>query len=385
MAVDTWDAIVIGAGPAGAIAARQLALAGREVLLVDRKTFPRHKVCGGCVGAAALTVLESLELRDRVQSVAGPSLTTFRVIGPTGQFKICIPPGLAVSRSTFDAVLVSAAQAAGVTFRDATEAEVGTYEADARLVTLNSQMARARMVIAADGLARSSLVQLRNLHRRVKTLSRIGAGCEFDSTPAAIESDTIHMIVGRTGYVGLVQIESGRLNIAAAISPEALSRSEGLGTAVARLLRDAKFDPGVDIGKGNWVGTPHLSGGGPVSDVRLLVIGDAAGYIEPFTGEGIGWSMLSGAAAAELANRACEQWNPNFILEWRKTSSEVVGRRQLACRALAALLKRPWVTNLAVRIAAFAPGVWLPIANRIQRPLRPLRLTPNTNAHSAIP
>ncbi len=111
-----WDALVIGAGPAGALAAQRLARGGRRVLLVDAKTFPRDKVCGGCVNARALEVLheaglghvladvETVELREYVVHL-GRRVVAFPFVG-----------GIAVSRSAFDAALVRAAIAAGAEF-----------------------------------------------------------------------------------------------------------------------------------------------------------------------------------------------------------------------------------------------------------------------------
>ena len=74
---DTWDILIIGAGPAGAVAARQLALAGLDVLLVDRKAFPRRKVCGGCLNERALAGLARAGVLDAVRGLHGVALDVF--------------------------------------------------------------------------------------------------------------------------------------------------------------------------------------------------------------------------------------------------------------------------------------------------------------------
>ena len=72
----TWDALVIGAGPGGAFAAREAARAGLATLLVERSTFPRVKVCGGCLNHTAVAVLRRAGLGERLARLGGPAITT---------------------------------------------------------------------------------------------------------------------------------------------------------------------------------------------------------------------------------------------------------------------------------------------------------------------
>ena len=122
VAARPWDAVVIGAGPAGALAARQAAAGGLRVLLVDRKPFPRPKVCGGCLGGKALAVLESAGLGGLVDRLGGIDLgwLELRLGGRTA--RIGLPGGKALARDVFDAALVEEAVAAGAEFLPATAA-----------------------------------------------------------------------------------------------------------------------------------------------------------------------------------------------------------------------------------------------------------------------
>ena len=109
----TWDAVVIGAGPAGALAARQLALEGVRVLLVERARFPRWKVCGACLNGQAISALGSAGLGSLVNHLGGIELDEF-LVGLEGRMTpIGLTVGAAVSRGRFDAALVEEARLAG--------------------------------------------------------------------------------------------------------------------------------------------------------------------------------------------------------------------------------------------------------------------------------
>ena len=95
-----WDAIVLGAGPAGAIAARQLAASGARVLLVEKKAFPRGKVCGACLNESALGVLESVGLSDLIAALGGTRLDAFQLGFRGRAMRLALPGGMALSRRT---------------------------------------------------------------------------------------------------------------------------------------------------------------------------------------------------------------------------------------------------------------------------------------------
>ncbi|HJQ82371.1 MAG TPA: FAD-dependent oxidoreductase, partial [Lacipirellulaceae bacterium] len=115
MRQDPWDVVILGAGPAGAIAARQLAREGRQVLLVEKSQLPRSKVCGGCLGGAALDVLEQVGLGDLPAKCGGVALQKIRLAsgGSVAQIDIC--RRVALSRQTFDAAITREAIRSGAT------------------------------------------------------------------------------------------------------------------------------------------------------------------------------------------------------------------------------------------------------------------------------
>ncbi|MGE5687640.1 MAG: NAD(P)/FAD-dependent oxidoreductase [Gemmatimonadota bacterium] len=132
----TWDALVIGAGPAGALAARQLAQAGVRVLLVERNAFPRWKVCSACLNGQALSVLDAVGLETLVPSLGAIALKEFRLSLAGRSTWLPLPVGAALSRARLDSALVEAAMAAGAHFLPEPRALVEAIEAGTRRVPL---------------------------------------------------------------------------------------------------------------------------------------------------------------------------------------------------------------------------------------------------------
>ena len=124
-----FDAVVIGAGPAGALAARGLAQRGAAVLLVDKQPLGRPKVCGCCLNASALTTLERVGLGGLAGRLGARPLDTLELSAGGRRARVPLPPGAALSRTALDAALVEAARHAGAQCRDRVSAKVLPPEA----------------------------------------------------------------------------------------------------------------------------------------------------------------------------------------------------------------------------------------------------------------
>lgn len=372
-ALKKWDVVVVGAGPAGSIAGYQLAKCGLRTLIVERKSFPRDKVCGGCVNGRAIATLRMLGLESQLTRLGPIPLERFQVRCGGRCGEISLPAGLAVSRAAFDTALVSAAITAGAEFLPQTSAtlfkETSTGpERTLELVQRNLAIAQvsAGVTLLADGLGNSSLPPGHPLHARVKPHSRIGLGGTVGSFPAEFDSGTIYMAVGKAGYVGLTRIEDGRLNIAAAIDPAMLNRNRSPADAVTSILAAAGY-PQISSSKSiDWTGTVPLTRHCRTpAGRRLLLLGDAAGYVEPFTGEGIACALTSGVAAANLIAKHVATWNVNVEQEWCRQHRELFDNRQRWCRSLARLLWHPWAVRGLLSGLAMAPWLARPIVRRI--------------------
>src|SRR5262249_28726158 len=159
-----------------------------------------------------------------------------------------------------------------------------------------------RVVLLASGLAPSSFPADAGIRLRIAPGSRIGAGCSLDDGPADYDAGTIHMAVGTAGYVGLVRHDDGRLHVSAAVDPDGLHGLGGPGPAAEAILAEAGFAMVPGLRAVRWRGTTPLTRRArPLAGTRLFLLGDAAGYVEPFTGEGIAWSLAAGRAIAPLA------------------------------------------------------------------------------------
>jgi flavin-dependent dehydrogenase len=365
-----WDVVVIGAGPAGAMAARQLARLGKSVLLVDKAQFPRWKVCGCCLNARALAGLDAVGLGGLVGRCEAVPLENVELAAAKGQVSLPFSGGVALSREALDAALVQAAIEAGVSFLSGVCAALGNHGQPARSVVLRQETQRreasARLVLVAVGLAGLAARGQESLTAVANEGSRIGAGVVADRAPGFYRDGTVYMACGSGGYLGLVRREDGRLNLAAAFDVGRVREAGGLGPAATTILDEVGWPQIYDLARLGWRGTPALTcRARSVAGERVLVLGDAAGYIEPFTGEGMAWALATGAAVAPLACRAVDSWGPESAKEWATCYASVVRRHQRLCRLAAWALRRPALVRTLVGGLARAPRLATPVLDRL--------------------
>jgi flavin-dependent dehydrogenase len=370
-----WAVLVVGAGPAGALAARGLARCGVATLLVDRAAFPRGKVCGCCLNGRALAVLDAAGLGDLTARCGAVRLTAVELAARGRSAQVRLGGSVALSREEFDAALVRAAVEAGAAFLPRTRAVLPSEPAgETRTVSLHLGDATApvgaRCVLAADGLG-GTLLARSDLGATAAPGARIGAGVVVAEPPAWYRPGIVYMACGTGGYLGLVRVEDGRLNLAAAFDAAHVRVAGGLGQAASGLLGEVGWPLPEHLAAAGWRGTPALTRQAPrLAAERLFVLGDAAGYVEPFTGEGIAWALAAAAAVVPLAARAAERWHPSLAAHWANVYRGVVGRR-LACRAAAAVLRHPLLAAALIRILTYAPALAGPFVrhlNRVEKP-----------------
>jgi flavin-dependent dehydrogenase len=367
-----WDVVVIGAGPAGAVAARQLAQMGKSVLLVDRAFFPRWKVCGCCLNARALATLQAIGLGRLAARCGAVPLQTLRLATRNGRASLPLSGSVVLSREAFDAALVEAAIQAGAAFLPGTLASLGEEVRAARRLLLRQgqwrQAITAQLVLAAAGLGNLGLSPGARLATAIAKRSRIGAGVVADRAPADYRPGTIYMACGTGGYLGLVRREDGRLNLAAAWDGVQVRQSGGLGSAAATILDEVGWPSLPELSRLPWRGTPRLTRRvSHVGGERILALGDAAGYVEPFTGEGIAWALATGRAVAALTGQAGAHWRPEWAEQWTTLYSSLVTRRQHGCRLAAQVLRRPALVRLVIAVLAHAPGLATPFLRYLAR------------------
>lgn len=357
-AAGAWDAVVIGAGPAGSVTARELALAGRRTLLVDRTAFPRPKVCGGCLAPRGTAILDALGLAPVL--AGGICITHARLL--VGAAAYDLPPAghRVIAREILDDRLVRAARDAGAALLWPASATV-TDDGDVRLTTTSGDVVvRSRRVIAADGIGGRALREHADLRWRVRQGSLLGAATRALKAPVELPAGRVVMIAGRAGYLGLVRLADGDIDAALAARPSAV-RSLGGPAGVARHLVTRARGDTTALDGATWKGTPLLTrrrrrrAAGAV-----FTCGDAGSYREPFTGEGMSWAIADAAALSALLVTRWDDADAALVHAWNHRAG-VVRRRERGCAIVGAVVRRPILAHaggiLATRFAGAASRV----------------------------
>ncbi|MEU4778895.1 geranylgeranyl reductase family protein [Micromonospora sp. NPDC023633] len=337
---DEFDVVVVGAGPAGSAAALAARRAGASVLLLDRSDFPRDKACGDGIAAHALDVLDELGVPDAVAGYA--PLPALRLVGPGGgAVARALPrPAYTVPRRVFDARLVAAAVAAGAQL---SRHAVRHVEVRADRVVLDGGLA-ARAVVGADGagsVVRRALGHRPNPDRHLALAIRGYA----PALPGPPEQLIVTSAPRWPAYAWSFPIGDGRANVGygEVLRGEPLTRAH-LVDRLGALL------PGTDPATVTDLRAHHL----PLSTHRpapgrgrLVLAGDALSLINPFTGEGIFYALLSGALAGAAAAGSPEQAARRYAATLRRRLGAHLRHSSLA----AWLARHRQVVDAAVRAA----------------------------------
>lgn len=374
-ASQNWDVLVVGAGPAGAMAAREAARRGVKVLLVDRAHFPRHKVCGACLNGWTLATLSAVGLGALVANLGAVPLRDMHLQAWGRQATFPLLDSMALSREALDASLIDAAIEYGVHFLPSTLARLESVKFDSRSVHLRQAdqeiSATAKVVLAADGLAGTLRTSDRTIRPVSSPVSRMGVGATLAPSTTAYQAGTVYMACGDGGYAGLVRLEDGRLNIAAALDPVAMRRHGGPGAAVASLVRQAGLPLIEETDTVSWHGTPLLTQQpSRIAGERLFLLGDAAGYVEPFTGEGIAWALASAVTVAPLTEQAVRSWGSDLMRQWTILHRATIANRQWTCRTMAFVLRHRLLAEVVTAALSWAPSLSVPVLRYMKGPVQ---------------
>jgi flavin-dependent dehydrogenase len=307
------DAVVVGAGPAGSVAATCLAREGARVLLVDRAAFPRAKLCGDSLNPGALRLLDRLQLADRVRArglrIDGMVLTGASGAAVRGRYPT-ERPGLSICRQDLDARLLDGAAAAGVQVQERVAVRAPLVDNSGsqpvvRGVVIAGRDGRALRVpapvtIAADG-RRSTLAFALGLARHPAKPRRWAVGGYFEGVHSVSSFGEMHVRDGH--YFGVAPVP-GTLTNGCLVTASA----RGFHDPSALLISTLRTDPIV----GERFTNARLAGDvrvlGPLAvDARaagvpgLLLAGDAAGTIDPMTGDGLRFAIAGAMLAARAA------------------------------------------------------------------------------------
>lgn len=356
-----FDVAILGAGPAGSCAAIAAARTGARVLLIDRAQFPRDKVCGCCLAPAGVETLRAIDAGHVLDGAI--ELRSVRLACATRELTLRRNAGVAIGRDALDSRLIDEARRCGVDVRLGTPGrvlgrEVGrdmgrNMRRDMVEIARGDERICARVAIAADGLSGTSLDGNADFTWRIARKSRIGFGATIAAGAIACGEGEILMRVARGGYIGAVELPSGAIDVAAAIDPARLRQF----ASVADCARDwlgARVLNTSAVTNARWKGTPLLTRRRAcVAADGILVAGDAAGYIEPFTGEGMSWAIATGAAAGVVAAQIA-RGEASWTM-WPALYASIVGRSRTRCRVIALLLRSPMLVRALISIGNRAP------------------------------
>lgn len=357
------DVLVVGAGVAGTTAAIGLAREGLHVMLVDRAKFPRHKVCGCCLNSDAVEILDGLGLYSSLRQLGATPIQQIAIHSSIHSLVIPSKGGVAVSRYTLDGMLHDAAVDAGCRVQDQTTAKILQIpDTPSKLVAVacsgagaKEAVIHARTVIVADGLAGSCMADIRQAQRATAQHSLRGYGAHLPVCGHDLPRGEVKMYCGRGGYVGTVVLEDGSLDIAAAMKPSYIKSSRGPAGAISALInRSGMKLSGLDSLQ--WKATAPLTGcRRQLWMRRVFFLGDSAGYVEPFTGEGMAWAMRSAQALQPIVQQAVAGWDDRCGDDWQRAYRHSIQRSQWRCRFYSYALRRPSLVTSLIRLGILLP------------------------------
>ena len=371
------DVIVVGAGPAGAATAILLAERGLDVLVVDRATFPRPKICGEYVSPEGARILDRLGALKAIDAAGAAPLVGMRITAPDGtaldaryraigSWRPYREHALALSRSVLDAILVDRLRALPVELREGVRVTdltidgdrvtgVETVDASGRRETIE-----ARLVVGADG--RASVVAHRLGCRHAHRLRRIALTTYVRGLAEC--RDVGEIFVDPPDYAILNPLAPDRVNMSLVVPLEDVTpwrgrleaffvaRVKQLPHLARRVAGAVRVAPLEAMGPLAYRVTPPRHGG-------VLLVGDAAGFYDPLTGEGV-FSALRGAElAVETVARALARGDVSrgALAEYEAARRAVFAGKHRFTRALQFIVGHRRIADLTARMLARRQGL----------------------------
>ena len=386
-----FDSAIVGAGPAGSAAAILLARAGWSVALIERQRFPRRKVCGECIAASNLPLLDALGVGAEVERLAGAELRRVALLHGAASVVADLPPaddqpghrfGRALGREQLDTLLVQQAEAAGATLYQpcalqAIDGQAGRFRLHLRPAGEGGAETaiEASLVVAAHG-SWEPLPSERAVRREQRRSSDLFAfKANFRGT--SIEPDLLPVLSFAGGYGGMVVADDGLATLAGCIREDRLGRDrearpgERAGDVFEAILRRECAGVAAALRgaarEGPWLATGPIRPG-----VRLgqgdgvFRIGNAAGEAHPIVGEGISMALQSAFVLAALlgperqalvASDSAAAAQSRLLREYEARWRQRFAQRLRIAAAFAQLAMRPWAARAAWPIVRAWPGL----------------------------
>ncbi|HTI62051.1 MAG TPA: NAD(P)/FAD-dependent oxidoreductase [Gemmatimonadaceae bacterium] len=371
------EVLIVGGGPAGSSLAFALARKGVDVLIADRARFPRGKPCAEYLSPQASRILDDMGALRRVEQSGAAALAGVRVRAPNGAviagdfvaahgYRGYRDRGLSVRREVLDAILLDCARMAGArvmegarvtdVVRDAGPGGPGERVCGVRVLSDTGRAAlRARFVVGADGL-RSVVASRLGLARRVRRPRRLALVTRYRDVAGMGEQAEMH---GETdGYIGIADVGGGITTVSLVVpasraSELARDRTTFLESWIARRPHLApRFAAAQRVAAVRATG-PFASRARHAWAPGAALVGDAADFFDPFTGEGIYAALRGGEllAAALLEARSARSTRAAdaALASYERARRREFGGKWIVERAIAAAVGSPALINRAAR------------------------------------
>ncbi len=372
--MNRYDVIVIGGGPAGSATALFLADSGYSVVLLDQAKFPRDKVCGEFISPAADAILERLGVLASIEALSpvrlrGVAISSYEKTGfvvdyPPLPGTTCPMTSLSLPRMVFDRLLIERVKQKGVTVKEGHKVTDFIVE-DGKVVGVRGLddaktpfEFRARVVVDAGGRNSVSLRRF-DLKKKSRGSSKIALAAHWTTLKPLEKYCSMH--ISHPGYTGIAPTGEGQVNVVLVVDKKSLQGEKDLHDFYVRtvlknplrrnLLGKAEVEEKVrSVDSLAFSVRPVQTGG-------LVLVGDASGFIDPFTGEGIYLSLRSAEIASDVIDTCFKRndFSKDALAVYERRRKKEFSKKLLLSKIFQRLIYCPSLCNRVIQILAGNP------------------------------